>query len=132
MAKRFNSGRARRSIRQGAATNSRQPETSWANFKGVASCNKNAEIQHANLDLSRIYILTSTSTASASEAVINGLIPYMGRTNIQLIGDKTIGKNVGSNTFGEKESHDYLLHPITLRIYNADHTADYANGFGGI
>ena len=35
----------------------------------------------------------------------------------------------GSNTFGEKESHDYLLHPITLRIYNADHTADYANGF---
>ena len=36
---------------------------------------------------------------------------------------------MGSNTFGTKEKYDWLLHPITLRIYNADHEADYANGF---
>jgi carboxyl-terminal processing protease len=30
-------------------------------------------------------------------------------------------------TFCEK--YGWLLHPITLRIYNADHEADYANGF---
>ena len=36
---------------------------------------------------------------------------------------------MGSNTFGTKEEYDWLLHPITLRIYNADHEADYANGF---
>lgn len=90
---------------------------------------RNSEIQNANLDLNRIYILTGATTASASEAVINGLIPHMGRTNITLIGEKTIGKNVGSNSFGESESYDYLLHPITLRIYNAAGSTDYANGF---
>ena len=32
-------------------------------------------------------------------------------------------------SFGTKEKYGWLLHPITLRIYNADHEADYANGF---
>ena len=90
---------------------------------------KNAEIGNANLDLKRIYVLTGGVTASASEAVINCLIPYLTRSNITVIGEKTIGKRVGSNTFGTKEEYGWLLHPITLRIYNADHNADYANGF---
>ncbi len=90
---------------------------------------KNAEIGNANLDLKRIYVLTGGVTASASEAVINCLIPYLTRSNITIIGEKTIGKRVGGNTFGTKEKYGWLLHPITLRIYNADHNADYANGF---
>jgi len=90
---------------------------------------KNAEMGNANLDLRRIYVLTGSVTASASEAVINCLIPYLTRSNIMVIGEKTIGKRVGSNTFGTREEYDWLLHPITLRIYNADHEADYANGF---
>ncbi len=61
--------------------------------------------------------------------MINSLIPYLSRSNITIIGEKTIGKRVGSNTFGTKEKYGWLLHPITLRIYNADHEADYANGF---
>ena len=90
---------------------------------------KNAELGNANLDLKRIYVLTGSVTASASEAVINCLIPYLTRSNITIIGGKTIGKRVGSNTFGTKEEYGWLLHPITLRIYNARHEADYANGF---
>lgn len=90
---------------------------------------KNAEMGNANLDLRRIYVLTGSVTASASEAVINCLIPYLTRSNIMVIGEKTIGKRVGSNTFGTREEYDWLLHPITLRIYNANHEADYANGF---
>jgi carboxyl-terminal processing protease len=90
---------------------------------------KNSDLLNANLNLKRIYILTGNTTASASEAVINCLIPYLGRSNITLIGEKTIGKRVGSNTFGENEKYGWLLHPITLRIYNASHNADYANGF---
>lgn len=89
----------------------------------------NSELGNANLDLDRIYILTGNMTASASEAVINCLIPYMGRDNITLIGRKTVGKRVGSNTFGEDEDYGWLLHPIILRIYNANSDADYANGF---
>ena len=53
----------------------------------------------------------------------------MGRSNITLIGEKTIGKRVGANTFGTKEDYEWLVSPITLRIYNAEHNADYANGF---
>ena len=90
---------------------------------------KNAEMGNANLDLRRIYVLTGSVTASASEAVINCLIPYLARSNIMVIGEKTIGKRVGSNTFGTREEYDWLLHPITLRIYNANYEADYANGF---
>lgn len=90
---------------------------------------KNSELGNANLDLKRLYVLTGETTASASEAVINCLIPYMGRSNITLIGEKTIGKRVGANTFGTKEDYEWLVSPITLRIYNAEHNADYANGF---
>lgn len=83
----------------------------------------------ANLDLKRLYVLATGSTASASEAVINCLIPYMGRDNIILIGETTEGKTVGSNEFGRDEDYDWILHPITLYIYNKDNHADYADGF---
>lgn len=134
---------------QGGLVNSAQLLTSFlapANSSGKTFClmehndqhekeNKelklytNSELSGNNLDLKRLYVLTGTRTASASEAVINCLIPYMDRSNIVIIGEKTIGKCVGSKTFGTNEKYDWLLHPITLRIYNADHKADYANGF---
>lgn len=90
---------------------------------------KASSVAGANLNLNRLYVLTGMQTASASEAVINMLIPYLGRDKIKLIGNKTIGKNVGSNTFGEKQNYGYLLHPITLRIYNKEEEADYDDGF---
>lgn len=88
-----------------------------------------SKLGNANLNLKRIAVLVGSTTASASEAVINCLSPYVGRSNIRIIGEKTIGKTVGSNTFGEKENYDWLIHPITLRIYNSDGKADYADGF---
>ena len=45
-----------------------------------------------NMDLSRIYILTSQYSASASESTIIGLDPYM---DVVLIGDTTHGKYCG-------------------------------------
>ncbi|MDR0537256.1 MAG: hypothetical protein LBH04_04305 [Tannerellaceae bacterium] len=81
----------------------------------------------ANLDLKRIFIITSNRTASASEAVINGLEPYM-RGQVILVGSKTEGKNVASNTFSD-DKYDWELHPIISRISNKDDFSDYANGF---
>lgn len=89
----------------------------------------NNELSNANLNLKRIYVLVGNLTASASEAVINCLIPYMGRENITLIGQKTIGKRVGSVPYGDDEDYGWILHPITFNIFNADHNADYGNGF---
>lgn len=70
------------------------------------------------LDLPRLYVLTTNSTASSSEAVINGLrgidIP------VTLIGEKTNGKNVGMEVdkFDEGD-YSYELAPITFKGYNA-------------
>ncbi|MDH6343894.1 carboxyl-terminal processing protease [Parabacteroides sp. PFB2-12] len=78
----------------------------------------------SNLDLKRVYVLTGRWTASSSEAVINALKPFM---EVVLIGSQTIGKAVGSVTYGEKEDkYDWLMHPIILRICNANDDANYS------
>ena len=87
------------------------------------------EVATNNLNLKRLYVLTGQQTASSSEAVINCLIPYMGEKNIILIGKQTVGKTVGSETYGVNDDYGYLLHPITLRIQNAEGKAEYENGF---
>ncbi len=87
-----------------------------------------------SLNLPKIYILTSKSTASASELVINGLKPYM--TVVQL-GDVTVGKNVGSVTLydspsfgklGANTNHKYAMQPLVLKIVNKVGFGDYTSG----
>jgi C-terminal processing protease CtpA/Prc len=81
--------------------------------------------QGENLNLTRLYVITSSRTASASEAVINGLRPYM---DVFLIGEETEGKNVGSVTF-EDDRYDWKLHPIVSRLSNKDGFSAYEDGF---
>ncbi|PZX92831.1 peptidase S41 [Flavobacterium aquariorum] len=87
-----------------------------------------------SLNLTKVYILTTKSTASASELVINGLKPYI---DVVQIGDITTGKNVGSitiydsPTFGKENRnphHRYAMQPIVLKIVNANDFGDYFNG----
>jgi C-terminal processing protease CtpA/Prc len=82
----------------------------------------------------KVYILTSKSTASASELVINGLKPFI---SVIQIGDVTVGKNVGSvtlydsPTFGKDKrnpNHRYAMQPLTLKIVNKDGFGDYQSG----
>ena len=82
----------------------------------------------ANLDLSKVYILVGKQTASASEAVINGLIPYMGIDNVILIGTKTEGKNVAMQSF-KNEAHGLTLWPVIAFVSNANNEGDYSEGF---
>lgn len=82
-------------------------------------------IPGANLDLDRLFVITSERTASASEAVINGLAPYM---DIIQVGGKTEGKNVASITI-PSDSYDWELHPIVSRLSNKDNFSDYSIGF---
>lgn len=67
------------------------------------------------LKLKKLYILTSKNTASASEATIVCLRPYM---DVIVIGERTYGKGVGSWTISERR-YKYELHPIIMRYYNA-------------
>ena len=82
----------------------------------------------ANLNLNKIYILTGKYTASASEVIINGLIPYMGAENVILVGTKTEGKNVAMKSF-KNEIHGLILHPVIAYISNANNEGDYSEGF---
>ncbi|NQU87051.1 MAG: hypothetical protein HQ541_14945 [Mariniphaga sp.] len=77
-----------------------------------------------NLNLKRVIIITSKSTASASELLINGLKPYM---DVVLIGeDATYGKPVGS--FGIVQN-GYVISAISFKVSNANSIGNYFDGF---
>ncbi len=87
-----------------------------------------------SLNLTKLVVITSASSASASELLINGLDPYI---DVKQIGDKTTGKNVGSitlydsNNFSKKNinaAHKYAMQPIVLKIANKNNFAEYTNG----
>jgi len=87
-----------------------------------------------HLNLSEICILTTPSTASASELVINGLAPYI---NVIQIGGTTVGKNVGSITVYDSPdfrrnklnpNHKYAMQPLVLKIVNRDGFGNYQSG----
>lgn len=68
------------------------------------------------LNLKRLFVITSKYTASASEATIVCLKPYM---DVVVIGEQTYGKGVGSWTIRDNRFR-YQLQPITMRYYNAN------------
>ena len=76
----------------------------------------------------RVYVLTGTRSASASELLINGLKPFM---DVFLIGSKTFGKNVGSTTFyeGNDPKNKWGMQPIIVKSFNSLDQSDYGNGF---
>lgn len=87
-----------------------------------------------SLNLTKIYIIATDATASASELVINGLAPYI---SVVQVGEKTVGKNVGSitlydsPTFGKANrnpNHKYAMQPLVLKIINAAGFGEYSAG----
>ncbi|UII32379.1 S41 family peptidase [Fulvivirga ulvae] len=76
----------------------------------------------------RLYVLTGSRTASASELIINGLDPYM---DVTIIGDTTVGKNVGSIPIEDQDNEDneYGILPIVFKIFNSEMYSGYDNGF---
>ncbi len=80
------------------------------------------------LNLPRLYVLTSGWTASASEFIINGLKPYM---DVILIGETTYGKNVGSITLYEENDpkNKWGMQPIVVKFANSLGFSDFTAGF---
>ena len=81
-----------------------------------------------NLNLNKIYFLTTNSTASASEALIIGLKPYM---NVVMVGDTTRGKYTGAWVLpdqNEPPKHNWCMIPIVLKYSNASGFTDFKNG----
>jgi C-terminal processing protease CtpA/Prc len=77
--------------------------------------------EHA-LNLQRLFVIATRSTASASELVINALRAFI---PVTIIGDSTYGKPVGS--YGLRFC-DKILFPIAFSIKNANLEGDYFDG----
>ena len=91
------------------------------------------------LNPTRIYFLIDASTASASELLINSLLPFFpSSTALYMVGRRSVGKNVGSylyylpleKTMGpavDSPTHAFL--PICFSVTNESGAANYAEGF---
>ncbi|MCK5442702.1 MAG: carboxyl-terminal protease, partial [Maribacter sp.] len=93
------------------------------------------------LNLTKVYILTTSSSASASELVINGLAPYV---DVIQIGETTRGKNEFSLTMVDDFDNSYIyspkrenkinsknkwaIQPLVGRNENAEGFSDYTSG----
>jgi C-terminal peptidase prc len=75
------------------------------------------------LGVTRLVVIATRGSASASEAIVNGLRPYM---DVKVVGDSTYGKPVGQYGFDFCEK---VLYPVAFLVTNALGQADY---FGGI
>ncbi len=89
-----------------------------------------------SLNLTRLYVLTSARTASASELVINGLDPYI---EVILVGATTTGKFQASRTYYDAPapnfrrqdaslSHFYAIQPLILTTANANGVTGFVDG----
>ena len=87
-----------------------------------------------SLNLSRVFILTTGSSASASELVINALNPYI---NVIQIGTTTEGKFEGSATLYDSPdftrrnvnlNHTYAIQPLILKTANKNGFTDFFDG----
>lgn len=97
------------------------------------------------LNLNRVFVITTNSTASASELVMNGLDPYV---DVVQIGTTTRGKNEFSITMVDDPDRDgapyiytpsrenrinpnnsWAIQPLVGRNENSVGFSDYTNGF---
>jgi carboxyl-terminal processing protease len=82
------------------------------------------KVNSNSLKLERVYFITTNGSASASEALINGLKPYL---EVYMVGDNSYGKPVGMYSF-ESRLSDYVYVPITFKIVNSEGIGDYYEG----
>jgi carboxyl-terminal processing protease len=74
------------------------------------------------LNLKRVFFITTGDSASASEFMINTLVPYL---QVITVGGTTFGKPVGEDIF---TVCSYDVFPITFKLENSAGFGDYFNG----
>lgn len=90
-----------------------------------------------NLNLTRVFVIVSHATASASELLINNLKGIRPLLNVQLIGDENdAGRYKSSNTYGKPVGFfgidlfkKVTFYPVSFRTINQKSEADFYSGF---
>ena len=114
-------------------------ENPFYSTTGTAFGNSDAPLN--NLNLNKVYILATDSSASASELVMVGLEPYI---DVVHIGSTTVGKNQGSSTYVDdpengnwydpdredqiNPDNQWGLQPIIVIAENSAGFSEYTNG----
>lgn len=97
-------------------------------FSGNASGKNMSDLQSRNLELSRLFILTSPVTASAAELLTHNLAPYI---KVIRIGETTVGKDEASFSIEDLRSPrqvEWLINPIIYKIADGFGIGDYSTG----
>ncbi|MCU0948507.1 MAG: S41 family peptidase [Porphyrobacter sp.] len=102
----------------------------WRPEKESQNRTRNIGSEPNAINPTRIAFITTGASASASELVINSLLPYAGN-NIALIGSNTFGKPVGQAAF-DFASCDLRARPVTFQTVNASGQGDYFNGLAAV
>ena len=108
----------------GGVATSGQVMMTYAHSDRAATLDKTTRFENPAqaLNLQRLVAITTRSSASASELVINALRPYI---EVVVIGDTTYGKPVGQYgiTFCDK-----VLAAVSFTLRNANNEGDYFDG----
>lgn len=75
-----------------------------------------------SIDLTRVIVIATRSSASASELITNSMIPY---ADVWIVGDNTFGKPVGQIAL---EFCEKIMRPTSFRTTNANGDGDYFDG----
>jgi C-terminal processing protease CtpA/Prc len=108
----------------------RQMYLNWnANYQSNNSSYyfEDREDQDGNeLALTRVIFLVTKNSASASEALINALVPYLGKENVITIGEATHGKPVGMWGRVYRKNYYFLIN------FTVNNNAGRTTSFDGI
>ena len=113
---------------------SESPESLISRFNSTIYTGTSQEEAINSLNLNRLYVIGTGSTASASELTIIGLRPYI---DVQLVGSTTVGKFQASATlydssnFGRTNAnpdHTYAIQPLIYTYANANDVVGPATG----
>lgn len=98
------------------------------NTSGNAAGRQFADLQSRQLQLSRVFILTTGGTVSAAELLVNNLKPFI---SVIQIGEKTTGKDEASFTITDgriPRQVDWVIQPIVYKLFNKNNEGNYAGG----
>lgn len=78
----------------------------------------------------KVAVITTGASASASELVTNSLLPYLGN-NIALVGANSFGKPVGQAGF-DLAACDLRVRAVAFQTVNADNQGEYYTGLASV
>ncbi|AMO72049.1 S41 family peptidase [Sphingorhabdus sp. M41] len=106
-----------------------QSVTRFRASKSANNDTRNFRFEEQAVAPTRIAFITTGASASASELVINAMIPYLD-ANMALVGSNTYGKPVGQIGL-DLSACDDRLRIVAFATENADGNADYFGGLAG-